>query len=52
MVIPDNWNEVISLWQKGEITAKVAQKRLGMTPATFYRRAKEDSHERSYDLRI
>ena len=41
VAIPDNWNEVISLWQKGEITAKVAQKKLGMTPATFYRKIKE-----------
>ena len=39
--IPDNWNEVIALWKKGEITAKVAQKNLGMTPATFYRKLKE-----------
>lgn len=39
--IPDNWNEVISLWKAGEITARVAQKKLGMTPATFYRKVKE-----------
>ena len=41
MIIPDNWNEGISFWQKREITAKVAQKKLGMTPAAFYRRIKE-----------
>lgn len=38
VAIPDNWNEVVALWKKGEITAKVAQKKLGMTPATFYRK--------------
>ena len=43
--IPDNWNEVIALWKKGEITAKVAQKKLGMTSATFYRKTKELSKE-------
>ena len=41
VAIPDNWNEVITLWKKGEITAKVAQKKLEMTSATFYRKVKE-----------
>lgn len=41
VALPDNWDEVIALWKKGEITAKVAQKKLGMTPATFYRKIKE-----------
>ena len=45
VAIPDNWNEVIALWKKGEITAKVAQKKLGMTSATFYRKTKELSEE-------
>ena len=43
VAIPDNWNEVIALWRTGEITAKVAQKKLEMTPATFYRKLKEFS---------
>ena len=38
VAIPDNWNEVVDLWRTGEITAKVAQKKLGMTSATFYRK--------------
>ena len=38
---PDNWDEVIALWKADEITAVVAQKKLGMTPATFYRRVRE-----------
>ena len=38
---PDNWDEVIALWKADEITAVVAQKKLGMTPATFYRKVKE-----------
>lgn len=41
VAIPDNWNEIITLWKKGEITAKVAQKKLEMTSATFYRKVKE-----------
>lgn len=36
--LPSNWNEVIGLWQNGEITARVAQRKLNMTPATFYRK--------------
>ncbi len=38
---PSNWDEVIALWKADEITAVVAQKKLGMTPATFYRKVKE-----------
>ena len=38
---PSNWDDVIKLWKAGEITAVVAQKKLGMTPATFYRKVKE-----------
>ena len=38
---PESWNEVIKLWKSGEITAVVAQRKLGMTPATFYRKVKE-----------
>lgn len=43
VALPDNWGEVIAHWKKGEITAKVAQKKLGMTSATFYRKLKEFS---------
>ena len=32
---------VVSLWQKGSITAVEAMKRLDMKPSTFYRKAKE-----------
>ena len=38
---PAQWDDVIKLWKEGEITAVVAQKKLGMTPATFYRKVKE-----------
>lgn len=37
---PENWEEVYSSWKRGEITAVEAQKKLGMTHATFYRFAK------------
>ena len=39
--LPDNWEEVIKLWKAGDITARVAQKKLNMKPATFYRKVKE-----------
>ena len=36
---PD-FDEVVSRWRKGEITAVEARKRLGMSKATFYRKVK------------
>ena len=36
---PD-FDEVVSRWKKGEITAVEARKRLGMSKATFYRKVK------------
>lgn len=38
---PDNWNEVISLWESGQITAVEAMKRLQLKKTTFYRMLKE-----------
>lgn len=37
---PDNWDEVIRLWKAGDITARTAQRKLNLKPATFYRMAK------------
>lgn len=37
---PKNWEEVYSSWKRGEITAGEARDRLGMTHATFYRKAR------------
>jgi DNA invertase Pin-like site-specific DNA recombinase len=34
------FNEVVSLWREGEITAVEAMKRLNMKPSTFYRKVK------------
>lgn len=36
-----NFNQVVSLWRQGEITAVEAMKRLDMTSSTFYRKVKE-----------
>lgn len=36
-----NFNQVVSLWQQGEITAVEAMKRLDLKPSTFYRKVKE-----------
>lgn len=33
---PDNWTEVISLWQSGHITAVEAMRRTGLKRCTFY----------------
>lgn len=39
--LPSNWEEIIRLWKADEISARKAQEKLGMTPATFYRKVKE-----------
>lgn len=39
--LPSNWEEVIRLWKADEISARKAQEKLAMTPATFYRKVKE-----------
>lgn len=35
------FNEIVSLWKGGDITAVEAMKRLNMKPSTFYRKVKE-----------
>lgn len=44
---PSNWDEVISKWKAGEITAVQAMNRLGLKKTTFYRLVKE---EKQYDF--
>lgn len=36
---PDNWNEVISRWEAGEITAVEAMRQTGLKRSTFYKLA-------------
>ena len=36
-----NFDQVVSLWRQGEITAVEAMKRLDLKPSTFYRKVKE-----------
>lgn len=43
IALPENWDDVTKLWKAGEITAVVAQKKLRMTPATFYRKIKTNN---------
>lgn len=38
-----NFNEVVSLWKSGDITATEAMKRLDMRPSTFYRKVKNSN---------
>lgn len=40
---PPNLNAVMSRWRRGEITAAAAMRQLGLSKATFYRRAKDIS---------
>ena len=39
---PENWDEVIERWRRGEITAVEAQKQLGLKKTTFYRLKKKE----------
>lgn len=38
--LPDNFDEVIARWRRGEITARETMRRTGLKPNTFYRRTK------------
>ncbi len=38
---PKDWDRIISLWKKGEITAVDAMQKLNLNRGTFYRRVKE-----------
>jgi DNA invertase Pin-like site-specific DNA recombinase len=38
---PKDWDKIIENWQKGEITAAEAMRRLNLNRGTFYRRVKE-----------
>ena len=38
------FDQVVTRWQHGEITAKAAMKQLGMSKATFYRRVKPPAY--------
>ena len=38
---PENWDEVTTLWRKGEISAVEAMRRLNLNRGTFYRRVNE-----------
>ncbi|MFT9496970.1 recombinase family protein [Anaerosolibacter sp.] len=40
---PEEWNKVISLWKKGEITAVDAMEKLNLNRGTFYRRVKKET---------
>ena len=38
---PSNWNEVIDIWQSGEITAVKAMELTGLKKTTFYKLLKQ-----------
>lgn len=37
----DNFDEVVTIWRKGKISAVEAMRRLDMKPSTFYRKVKQ-----------
>ena len=39
--LPDNWEEVLALWQAGKITAREAMRRTGMKRTMFYQLARK-----------
>lgn len=39
------FNEVVSIWKSGHITATEAMKKLDMKPSTFYRKVKNHDHK-------
>lgn len=41
LTVPDNWNEVIGRWKKGEISAKAAMEVTGLKKSSFYKLMKE-----------
>ncbi len=41
--LPDNWEEVLALWQAGKITAREAMRRTGMKRTTFYQLVRKSS---------
>ena len=42
---PDNWQELVSKYKNGEISAKEAAKVCGITASTFYRRIKREENQ-------
>ena len=40
---PENWKEVYTIWQNGDITAKEAMRRTGLKRSSFYRLVKEEN---------
>lgn len=45
--VPDNFEEVYAEWKSGAITARAAQKKLGMSSASFYRLVKKQQADGS-----
>lgn len=39
---PENWQEVYTIWQNGDITAKEAMRRTGLKRSSFYRLVREE----------
>ena len=44
-IVRDNFDAVVSIWRRGEITAVEAMRRLDMKPSTFYRKVKRASQK-------
>ena len=42
IALPENYNDIMAIWRKGDITAQKAMTILGMNKTTFYRKAREN----------
>lgn len=42
--LPDNFDDIVARWRRGEITAREAMRRTGLKPNTFYRQVKNKFH--------
>lgn len=38
LILPENFDDVVACWRRGEITAREAMRRTGLKPNTFYRK--------------
>ena len=39
--LPDNFDDIIARWRRGEITAREAMRRTGLKPNSFYRKSRQ-----------
>ena len=43
IALPENYNDIMAIWRKGDITARKAMSMLNMNATTFYRKARQSA---------